>query len=57
MGGDFQQYRANVYCQRPDCPHASTFGEYCISMQLIHHYANKDAANANYPARRTIITN
>ncbi|XP_048000484.1 uncharacterized protein LOC125237448 isoform X2 [Leguminivora glycinivorella] len=26
MGGDFQQYRANVYCQRPDCPHASTFG-------------------------------
>lgn len=27
MGGDFQQYRANVYCQRPDCPHASTFGK------------------------------
>lgn len=27
MGGDFQQYRANVYCQRPECPHASTFGE------------------------------
>ncbi|XP_012553242.3 uncharacterized protein LOC101735730 isoform X1 [Bombyx mori] len=26
MGGDFQQYRANVYCQRPECPHASTFG-------------------------------
>ncbi|XP_045780221.1 uncharacterized protein LOC123877463 isoform X1 [Maniola jurtina] len=25
MGGDFQQYRANVYCQRPECPHASTF--------------------------------
>ncbi|XP_048486798.1 uncharacterized protein LOC105381260 isoform X4 [Plutella xylostella] len=27
MGGDFQQYRANVYCQRPECPHASTFGK------------------------------
>ncbi|XP_014356219.2 zinc finger protein castor homolog 1 isoform X1 [Papilio machaon] len=26
MGGDFQQYRANVYCQRPECPHATTFG-------------------------------
>ncbi|XP_072946125.1 zinc finger protein castor homolog 1-like isoform X2 [Epargyreus clarus] len=26
MGGDFQQYRANVYCQRAECPHASTFG-------------------------------
>ncbi|KAJ8707439.1 hypothetical protein PYW08_010691 [Mythimna loreyi] len=26
MGGDFQQYRANVYCKRPECPHASTFG-------------------------------
>ncbi|XP_041983403.1 uncharacterized protein LOC121736343 isoform X3 [Aricia agestis] len=26
MGGDFQQYRANVYCQRAQCPHASTFG-------------------------------
>ncbi|XP_022117016.2 uncharacterized protein LOC110994585 isoform X1 [Pieris rapae] len=27
MGGDFQQYRANVYCQRAECPHASTFGQ------------------------------
>ncbi|XP_053618930.1 uncharacterized protein cas isoform X2 [Plodia interpunctella] len=31
MGGDFQQYRANVYCQRPECPHASTFGKYPLS--------------------------
>lgn len=30
MGGDFQQYRANVYCKRPECPHASTFGNYHI---------------------------
>nr|XP_021187051.2 uncharacterized protein LOC110373911 isoform X2 [Helicoverpa armigera] len=30
MGGDFQQYRANVYCKRPECPHASTFGNYSV---------------------------
>lgn len=27
MGGDFQQYRANVFCGRSDCAHASNFGE------------------------------
>ncbi|KAI8425642.1 hypothetical protein MSG28_011456 [Choristoneura fumiferana] len=42
MGGDFQQYRANVYCQRPDCPHASTFAcgyePQCIHSKKQTHY-------------------
>ncbi|XP_049881619.1 zinc finger protein castor homolog 1-like isoform X5 [Pectinophora gossypiella] len=37
MGGDFQQYRANVYCQRPDCPHASTFGR-CTGQNKASHF-------------------
>lgn len=27
MGGDFQQYRANVSCGRPDCSYTPTLGE------------------------------
>lgn len=27
MGGDFQQYRANVSCGRADCSYASTIGK------------------------------
>ncbi|XP_061380272.1 zinc finger protein castor homolog 1-like isoform X2 [Danaus plexippus] len=39
MGGDFQQYRANVYCQRPECPHASTFGKYhCTGQNKASHF-------------------
>ncbi|XP_050356955.1 zinc finger protein castor homolog 1-like isoform X5 [Nymphalis io] len=38
MGGDFQQYRANVYCQRPECPHASTFGKHCTGQNKASHF-------------------
>lgn len=27
MGGDFQQYRANVSCGRPDCSYTPTLGK------------------------------
>lgn len=28
MGGDFQQYRANVSCGRPDCVYTATLGKF-----------------------------
>lgn len=51
MGGDFQQYRANVYCQRPDCPHASTFGQnkashfHCLKCDFVCTDTNKVVAH------------
>ncbi|XP_063542807.1 uncharacterized protein LOC134751380 isoform X2 [Cydia strobilella] len=53
MGGDFQQYRANVYCQRPDCPHASTFGTgqnkashfHCLKCEFVCTDTNKVVAH------------
>ena len=41
MGGDFQQYRANVYCKRPECPHASTFGNYSVRTYISIHFIYK----------------
>lgn len=35
MGGDFQQYRANVFCGRQDCVHASNFGKYFKLIKFI----------------------
>ncbi|XP_062532535.1 uncharacterized protein LOC101735730 isoform X6 [Bombyx mori] len=51
MGGDFQQYRANVYCQRPECPHASTFGQnkashfHCLKCDFVCTDTNKVVAH------------
>ncbi|GBP00426.1 Transcription factor castor [Eumeta japonica] len=53
MGGDFQQYRANVYCQRPECPHASTFGTgqnkashfHCLKCEFVCTDTNKVVAH------------
>ncbi|XP_050678381.1 uncharacterized protein LOC126974764 isoform X2 [Leptidea sinapis] len=53
MGGDFQQFRANVYCQRPDCPHASTFGTgqnkashfHCLKCEFVCTDTNKVVAH------------
>lgn len=29
MGGDFQQYRANVACGRSDCAYTNNLGKFC----------------------------
>lgn len=35
MGGDFQQYRANVSCGRADCAYTSAISEYNIHYILL----------------------
>ena len=34
MGGDFQQYRANVGCGRPECIYTANLGKYYLSFFL-----------------------
>lgn len=34
MGGDFQQYRANVACGRPDCAYTANLGKL---LSLLHY--------------------
>lgn len=35
MGGDFQQYRANVACGRQDCAYTSTLGKFQNFFQVL----------------------
>lgn len=39
MGGDFQQYRANVSCGRAECTYISTISEYIFQLyiQYVHY--------------------
>ncbi|XP_077289087.1 zinc finger protein castor homolog 1-like isoform X2 [Arctopsyche grandis] len=53
MGGDFQQYRANVFCGRQDCVHASNFGAtqnkashfHCLKCEFVCTDTNKVVAH------------
>uniref|UniRef100_A0A146LMX2 Transcription factor castor n=1 Tax=Lygus hesperus TaxID=30085 RepID=A0A146LMX2_LYGHE len=53
MGGDFQQYRANVSCGRPDCSYTSTLGSvqnkashfHCIKCEFVCTDTNKVVAH------------
>lgn len=35
MGGDFQQFRANVHCGRPDCAYASVMPSTNVRGELL----------------------
>ncbi|XP_075232913.1 zinc finger protein castor homolog 1-like isoform X2 [Lycorma delicatula] len=53
MGGDFQQYRANVSCGRPDCVYTSTLGTvqnkashfHCLKCEFVCTDTNKVVAH------------
>lgn len=53
MGGDFQQFRANVSCNRPDCVYTSTLGAmqnkashfHCLKCEFVCTDTNKVVAH------------
>jgi hypothetical protein len=41
MGGDFQQFRANVHCGRPDCVYATTMPSTNVRGKYGHTFFSK----------------